>query len=140
LRLAKNQNEDLVMISDKVDPPICKIVNFKRFLYEQKKKQKQLPAKNNKVVAKIIRFKSTIDIHDLKVRVKKTIEFLKKGIAVKIYVRFLKRTFLFKENEENKGPFKTLHDMLSAYAEIEEIDKKEEKQKMLIVTPKSKKK
>jgi len=91
---------DLVEISPTAVPPVCKIVDYQKFLYQQKKKEKELKAKTAKVVLKEIRFGPQTDEHDYNFKLKHAIEFLKDGCKVKAYVFFKGRSILFKEQGE----------------------------------------
>ena len=91
---------DLVEISPKADPPVCKIIDYKKFLYAQKKKQKEIKAKQAKVVVKEIRFGPNTDDHDFQFKLKHARKFLEDGAKVKAYVFFRGRTIVFKERGE----------------------------------------
>lgn len=88
---------DLVEISPKADPPVCKIIEYKKFLYERKKKEKELKSKQTKVVVKEIRFGPNTDDHDFEFKVKHAKKFLEQGAKVKAYVQFKGRTIVFKD-------------------------------------------
>jgi len=98
--MAQEQDLDLVEISPKADPPVCKIIDYKKFLYNQKKKQKELKAKQSKVVVKEIRFGPNTDDHDFQFKLKHARKFLEEGSKVKAYVFFKGRTIVFKERGE----------------------------------------
>jgi translation initiation factor IF-3 len=100
LKLAREQELDLVEISPKADPPVCRIVDYSKFLYRLKKKQKELKAKSVKVVVKEIRFGPNTDEHDYNFKLKHAIKFLNDGAKVKAYVFFKGRSILFKEKGE----------------------------------------
>ncbi len=100
LEMAKEQNLDLVEISAKATPPVCKIIDYSKFKYEQKKKQKELKAKTHQTVVKEIRFGPNIDEHDFEFKLKHAHEFLKEGNKIKAYVQFVGRTIVFKERGE----------------------------------------
>lgn len=100
LEMAKEQNLDLVEISAKAIPPVCKIIDYSKFKYEQKKKQKELKAKTHQTVVKEIRFGPNIDEHDFDFKLKHAQEFLKEGNKIKAYVQFVGRTIVFKERGE----------------------------------------
>ena len=97
LDLAKSQALDLVEISPNAVPPVCRIVDYSKFKYEQKKKQKEIKAKAQKVVIKEIRFGPNTDDHDFEFKLKHAINFLKEGSKVKAYVQFVGRSIVFKE-------------------------------------------
>ncbi len=95
--LASKMNLDLVEISPKAKPPVCKIIDYKKFLYERKKRQKELKAKQVKVVIKEIRFGPNTDDHDFNFKLKHAIGFLEDGAKVKAYVQFKGRSIVFKD-------------------------------------------
>ncbi|MEQ9303770.1 MAG: translation initiation factor IF-3, partial [Marinoscillum sp.] len=97
LEIAKQQGLDLVEISPKADPPVCKVIDYSKFKYEQKKKQKEIKAKAQKTVVKEIRFGPNTDDHDFNFKLNHAIKFLKEGAKVKAYVHFVGRTIIFKE-------------------------------------------
>jgi len=98
--LAKELELDLVEISPKADPPVCRIVEYKKFLYDQKKKQKEIKAKQQKVTVKEIRFGPNTDDHDFQFKLKHARKFLEEGSKLKAYVFFRGRTIVFKERGE----------------------------------------
>ena len=100
LRLAEENEADLVEISPNAVPPVCKIIDYSKFLYQLKKKQKELKAKQVKVEVKEIRFGPQTDDHDYNFKLKHAIEVLKDGDKVKAYVFFKGRSILFKEQGE----------------------------------------
>ena len=100
LRLAEENEADLVEISPNAVPPVCKIIDYSKFLYQLKKKQKELKAKQVKVEVKEIRFGPQTDDHDYNFKLKHAMEFLKDGDKVKAYVFFKGRSILFKEQGE----------------------------------------
>jgi translation initiation factor IF-3 len=100
LKMAKDQNLDLVEITAKAEPPVCRIVDYSKFKYEQKKKQKELKAKAQKVVVKEIRFGPNTDDHDFGFKLKHAEGFLKEGAKVRAYVHFVGRSIVFKERGE----------------------------------------
>lgn len=100
LRIADQLELDLVEISPNVEPPVCKIVDYQKFLYQQKKKQKEAKAKSVKVVVKEIRFGPQTDDHDFDFKLKHAKNFLEEGCKVKAYVFFKGRSILFKEQGE----------------------------------------
>ncbi len=101
LKMADDMELDLVMISPNAVPPVCRIVDFSKFLYQLKKKQKEAKAKQVKIDVKEIRFGPQTDDHDYNFKLKHAIEFLKSGDKVKAYVFFRGRSILFKEQGEN---------------------------------------
>lgn len=100
LRIAEENEADLVEISPNAVPPVCKIIDYSKFLYQLKKKQKELKAKQVKVEVKEIRFGPQTDDHDYNFKLKHAMEFLKDGDKVKAYVFFKGRSILFKEQGE----------------------------------------
>lgn len=100
LKLADQLELDLVEISPTADPPVCKITDYQKFLYQQKKKQKESKAKSVKVVVKEIRFGPQTDDHDFNFKLKHAKNFLEEGSKVKAYVFFKGRSILFKEQGE----------------------------------------
>jgi len=96
-KLANKMGLDLVEISPKAKPPVCKIIDYKKFLYERKKRKKELKAKQVKVVVKEIRFGPNTDDHDFNFKLKHAKKFLSKGSKVKAYVQFKGRTIVFKD-------------------------------------------
>jgi translation initiation factor IF-3 len=100
LHMAQEQELDLVEISPKAVPPVCKILDYQKFLYQQKKRLKEQKAKSTKVVVKEIRFGPQTDDHDYNFKLKHAQGFLKEGAKVKAYVFFRGRSILFKEQGE----------------------------------------
>ncbi|HEX5001278.1 MAG TPA: translation initiation factor IF-3 [Bacteroidia bacterium] len=99
-RLAKERELDLVEIVPTADPPVCRIVDYQKFLYEKKKKEKEAKAKTSKAIMKEIRFGPNTDEHDFNFKVKHAIKFLEEGAKVKAYVHFKGRTIAYKEKGE----------------------------------------
>jgi translation initiation factor IF-3 len=99
-KMAEEMELDLVEISPKANPPVCKIIDYKKFLYDQKKKQKALKSKQTKVVIKEIRFGPNTDEHDFNFKLNHAKKFLEEGAKVKAYVFFKGRTIVFKERGE----------------------------------------
>jgi translation initiation factor IF-3 len=100
IQLAEENDLDLVEISPNADPPVCKIIDYAKFKFEQKKKQKEIKANAAKVVLKEIRFGPNTDDHDFNFKLKHAISFLKEGAKVKAYVHFVGRSIVFKERGE----------------------------------------
>jgi translation initiation factor IF-3 len=140
IKLAKEQNLDLVEISPKAEPPVCKIIDYSKFKYEQKKKQKEIKAKAQKTVIKEIRFGPNTEEHDFNFKVKHAINFLDEGAKVKAYVHFVGRTIVFKE----RGEILLLKfaQALEDYGKVEQLPKLEGKRMIMFLTakPKTKKK
>ena len=138
IEMAKEQSLDLVEISPKAVPPVCKVVDYSKFKYEQKKKQKEIKAKAAKTVMKEIRFGPNTDDHDFDFKLKHAINFLKEGAKVKAYVHFKGRTIVYKE----RGEILLLKfaQALEEYAKVEQLPKLEGKRMFLFLSPKSAKK
>jgi len=100
LRLADELELDLVEVSPSAEPPVCKIIDFNKFVYDQKKKQKEIKSNATKMVVKEIRFGPNTDDHDFDFKVKHAEKFLQEGAKVKAYVFFKGRTIMFKEKGE----------------------------------------
>jgi len=134
LDMARKESLDLVEISPGADPPVCKIIDYSKFKYEQKKKQKELKSKAHKVVVKEIRFGPNTDEHDYEFKLKHAINFLKEGSKVKAYVHFVGRSIVYKE----RGEILLLKfaQALEDYAKVEELPKLEGKRMILMLSPK----
>jgi translation initiation factor IF-3 len=132
--MAEEQGLDLVEIAPNADPPVCKIIDYSKFKYDQKKKQKELKAKAHKVVIKEIRFGPNTDDHDYDFKLKHAINFLKEGAKVKAYVHFAGRTIVFKE----RGEIILLKfaQALEELAKVEEMPKLEGKRMFMMLSPK----
>jgi translation initiation factor IF-3 len=100
IELAEAQSLDLVEISPNAVPPVCKVIDYAKFKYDQKKKQKEIKANATKTVIKEIRFGPNTDEHDFNFKLKHAVNFLKEGAKVKAYVHFVGRTIVFKERGE----------------------------------------
>ncbi len=100
IKLAEEQEMDLVEISPNAVPPVCKIMDYRKFLYNQKRKQKELKAKQSKVIIKEIRFGPNTDEHDFQFKLVHAKKFLEEGSKVKAYVFFRGRTIVFKDRGE----------------------------------------
>jgi translation initiation factor IF-3 len=129
---------DLVEISPSANPPVCRVVDYQKFLYQQKKKQKELKAKASKVVIKEIRFGPNTDDHDFNFKLKHAEKFLEEGAKVKAYVFFKGRTILFKE----KGEILLLRfaQLLEEVGKVESMPKLEGKRMTMFIAPKAIKK
>ncbi len=137
LRMADDAGLDLVEISPKANPPVCKIIDYKKFLYEQKKKQKELKSKQVKVVIKEIRFGPNTDDHDFNFKLNHAKKFLEDGAKVKAYVFFKGRTIVFKE----RGEILLLRfaQELEEYGMVEQMPKLEGKKMIMMIQPLKKK-
>lgn len=134
IMIADGQGLDLVEISPSANPPVCKVIDYKKFLYEQKKKAKEIKAKTAKIVVKEIRLGPNIDDHDFNFKLKHAIRFLQDGAKVKVDVFFKGRTIIYKE----KGEYVLLRfaDELEEYGKVERLPKLEGKRMIMIITPK----
>lgn len=137
MELAENEGLDLVEISPKADPPVCKIIDYKKFLYDQKKKQKEMKAKAQKVVVKEIRFGPNTDDHDFNFKLKHAEKFIEEGAKVKAYVFFKGRSILFKDKGEIL--LLKLAQALEELATVESMPKLEGKRMIMMLAPKKKK-
>jgi len=124
----------LVEISPKADPPVCKIIDYSKFMYDQRKKQKELAAKAVKVVIKEIRFGPNTSDHDYEFKKKHAIEFLQSGAKVKAFVFFRGRSIVFKD----KGEILLLRlaQDLEEYGKVEQLPKLEGKRMIMLMNPK----
>jgi translation initiation factor IF-3 len=138
LQMAHALELDLVEISPNVDPPVCKITDYQKFLYQQKKKLKEMKAKAVKVVVKEIRFGPQTDEHDYNFKLKHAINFLEDGSKVKAYVFFKGRSILYKE----QGEILLLRfaQELDEYGKVEQLPRLEGKRMIMTIGPKAKKK
>lgn len=137
LRMAEEQGLDLVEISGSAVPPVCRIIEYKKFLYDLKKKQKEIKAKASTVEMKEIRFGPNTDEHDLNFKLKHARKFLEEGHKVKAFVFFRGRTIVFKE----RGEILLLKfaQELEDIAIVEQMPKLEGKRMIMYVIPKKKK-
>ncbi len=138
MRLADEQDLDLVEVSPTANPPVCKIIDFKKFLYEQRRKQKEIKTNSVKVIVKEIRFGPNTDEHDYLFKLKHAQKFLEEGSKVKSYVFFKGRTILFKD----KGEILLLRfaQDLEEYGKLEQMPKLEGKRMLIMINPIAKKK
>ena len=136
LRIADEMELDLVEISPKADPPVCKIIDYSKFLYRQKKKQKEMKAKAVKVVVKEIRFGPQTDEHDFNFKLRHAEKFLKEGAKVKAFVFFKGRSILFKEQGEIL--LLKLATALEELGTVEQMPKLEGKRMTMYISPKKK--
>ena len=132
--MARQLGLDLVEISPNSDPPVCKIIDYSKFKYMQKKKQKSIRSNAQKTVLKEIRFGPNTDEHDFNFKLKHAIKFLESGAKVKAYVHFYGRTIVFKERGEIL--LLKLAQALEDYANVEELPKLEGKRMFLMLSPK----
>ncbi|MBS1682787.1 MAG: translation initiation factor IF-3 [Bacteroidetes bacterium] len=136
IKLAQEQGLDLVEISPKAEPPVCKVVDYSKFKYEQKKKQKEIKANAQKSILKEIRFGPNTDDHDFNFKVKHAENFLKEGAKVKAYVHFAGRSIVYKE----RGEILLLKfaQSLEELGKVEQMPQLEGKRMYLMMAPKGK--
>ncbi len=137
LSVASQMGLDLVEISPKASPPVCKIIDYKKFLYDQKKRQKVIKANASKTVIKEIRFGPNTEEHDLNFKTKHALKFLEEGSKVKAFVFFRGRSIVFKE----KGEILLLKfaQALEEHGVVEQMPKLEGKRMTMFIAPKKKK-
>ena len=133
LRLAEKMELDLIEISPNAEPPVCRILDYQKFLYQQKKRQKEQKQKAAKVVVKEIRFGPQTDDHDYNFKLKHAISFLKEGSKVKAYVFFRGRSILFKEQGEVL--LLRFANDLEEYGKVEMMPVLEGKRMIIMVSP-----
>lgn len=137
IKIAEEEGLDLVEISPNAKPPVCKVLDYKKFLYEKRKKDKEIKAKAHKTEVKEIRFTPNTDEHDLEFKKKHAIRFLQEGAKVKIYVHFRGRAIVFKE----RGELLLLQfaQSLEEYGVLERMPNLEGKRMIAFITPIKKK-
>lgn len=137
LSLAKEQDLDLVMITEKADPPVVRIIDYKKFLYDQKKKQKEIQQKAQKVTVKEIRFGPNTDDHDYEFKLKHARKFLEEGAKLKAFVFFKGRSIVYKD----KGEILLLRlaQDLEDVGKVEQLPKLEGKRMIMFIGSKKKK-
>ena len=138
LAMADEMGLDLVEISPNANPPVCRIIDYSKFLYQLKKKQKEIKAKSVKVVVKEIRFGPQTDDHDFNFKVKHAQEFLQEGAKVRAYVFFKGRSILFKEQGEVL--LLRFANDLEEIAKVDSLPTLEGKRMIIMLSPKSNKK
>lgn len=134
IQLAQQKGVDLVEISPNAEPPVCRLINYSKFLYQQKKRQKELKAKQVKIEVKEIRFGPQTDEHDYNFKLKHAKEFLSDGDKVKAYVFFRGRSILFKEQGEVL--LLRFANDLEEYGKVEQMPVLEGKRMILFIAPK----
>ena len=134
IQLAMQKGVDLVEISPNAEPPVCRLINYSKFLYQQKKRQKELKAKQVKIEVKEIRFGPQTDEHDYNFKLKHAKEFLSQGDKVKAYVFFRGRSILFKEQGEVL--LLRFANDLEDYGKVEQMPVLEGKRMTLFIAPK----
>ena len=137
LRMADELEVDLVEISPKADPPVCRLVDYQKFLYQEKRKAKEIKNKSVKIVVKEIRFGPNTDDHDYNFKLRHAENFLKDGAKVKAYVFFRGRQIVFKD----QGEILLLRfaQDLEEFGKVEQMPRLEGKRMILILAPKPKK-
>ena len=137
LRLAEEQEVDLVEISPNADPPVCKLMDYGKFLYQQKKREKELKAKSTQIVIKEIRFGPQTDEHDYEFKRKNAEKFLKEGAKLKAFVFFKGRSIIYKE--QGQILLLRLAQDLEEYGKVEALPVLEGKRMIMFIAPKKKK-
>ena len=132
--IANNLDLDLVEISPNASPPVCKALDYKKFLYEQKKREKQLKSKSTKVIVKEIRFGPQTDEHDYEFKKKHAEKFLKDGAKLKAFVFFKGRSIIYKDQGEIL--LLKLAQDLESLGKVEQLPKLESKKMIMIMSPK----
>ena len=135
-KLAEDLELDLVEISPNASPPVCKIIDYKKFVYEQKKREKVLKSKTTKVVIKEIRFGPQTDDHDYEFKKKHAIKFLSDGAKLKAYVFFKGRSIVYKDQGEIL--LLRLAQELEDYGKVEQMPRLEGKRMTMFLAPKKK--
>ena len=136
LKIADGMGLDLIEISPNAEPPVCKVLDYQKFLYQQKKRQKEQKAKATKVVVKEIRFGPQTDDHDYNFKLKHAVGFLQEGAKVKAYVFFKGRSILFKEQGEVL--LLRFANDLEEYGKVEQMPVLEGKRMIIMISPKKK--
>ncbi len=137
LAMAQELELDLVEISPNAEPPVCRIIDYNKFLYQQKRKQKELKAKAVKVIIKEIRFGPQTDEHDFQFKLRHAEKFLQEGAKVKAFVFFKGRSILFKEQGEIL--LLKFAQALEEIGKVEQMPKLEGKRMTMFISPKKKK-
>ena len=137
LILAEEQGLDLVEIAPTANPPVCKILNYKKFLYDQKKKQKDIKANAAKIVVKEIRLGPNTDEHDFNFKLKHAQKFLEDGAKIKVYVFFKGRSIIYKEQGE--VVLLRFAQELEELGKVEQMPKLEGKRMIMLIASKKKK-
>lgn len=137
IKMAEELELDLVEISPNANPPVCKIIDYQKFLYQQKRKQKELKAKTAKIVVKEIRFGPYTDDHDYNFKLKHAQKFLQEGAKVKAYVFFKGRSIVY--NEDGEALLQRFADDLAEIGKVEQTPKLEGKRMIMLINPVPKK-
>lgn len=134
MKIAEEQELDLVEISPSANPPVCKIIDYKKFIYDRKKKQKEIKSKSQKVIVKEIRLGPHTDDHDFNFKLKHAEKFLTEGAKVKVDVFFKGRSIIYKDN--GKIILLRFAQELEELAKVEQMPKLEGKRMIMILSPK----
>ena len=134
IKMAYDQGLDLVEISPNANPPVCKIIEYQKYLYEQRKKQKEIKANSTKIVIKEIRLSPQTDDHDFNFMLNHAIRFLKEGNKVKVDVFFRGRSIVYKEQGETQ--LLKFAEALLEYGKPEVMPRLEGKRMLMIIAPK----
>jgi len=137
IKLAEDLELDLVEISPSASPPVCRVIDYQKFLYQQKRKQKELKAKTTKIVVKEIRFGPYTDDHDYNFKLKHAERFLQDGAKVKAYVFFKGRSIIY--NEEGEALLQRFANDLTEIGKVEQEPRLEGKRMIMILSPQPKK-
>ena len=132
--MARDLGLDLVEISPKAVPPVCKIIDYQKFLYEQKKRDKAMKSKATKVTVKEIRFGPQTDEHDYEFKKKHAVKFLEEGAKLKAFVFFKGRSIIFKE--QGQILLLRLAQDLEEYGKVEQLPILEGKRMIMLINPK----
>ncbi len=134
--MAEEAKLDLVEIASTADPPVCRIIDYKKFVYEQKRKQKEIKANAAKVIVKEIRFGPQTDDHDFQFKLRNAMKFLEDGAKVKAYVFFRGRSILF--SDQGELLLLRFANELEEYGKVEALPKLEGKRMIMMIGPKKK--
>ena len=134
--MAEEAKLDLVEIASTADPPVCRIIDYKKFVYEQKRKQKEIKANAAKVIVKEIRFGPQTDDHDFQFKLRNAMKFMEDGAKVKAYVFFRGRSILF--SDQGELLLLRFANELEEYGKVEALPKLEGKRMIMMIGPKKK--
>lgn len=137
LRMAEEQELDLVEIAPQAEPPVCKVIDYKKFLYDQKRRQKEIKANASKVVVKEIRFGPQTDDHDFQFKLNHAKGFLNEGAKVKAYVFFKGRSIVF--SDQGEVLLLKFAQELEEFGKVENLPTLEGKRMTMMIGPKKKK-
>jgi translation initiation factor IF-3 len=137
LKMAEEQELDLVEIAPQAEPPVCKVIDYKKFLYDQKRRQKEIKANASKVIVKEIRFGPQTDDHDFQFKLNHAKGFLNEGAKVKAYVFFKGRSIVF--SEQGEVLLLKFAQELEEFGKVENLPTLEGKRMTMMIGPKKKK-